>query len=873
VLTDTAQDQASSTTYLRNLDDLEGADLPLVGGKAFRLAVLKQNGFNVPSGLVLTTHFFETQLQHTKLSPLWAGSPNIDVTAEALGWLADALKTKPLAPKLAAVLDQYLNLILGPETSTFVVRSSVIDEDQRDHTFAGIHLTELSVPRSAIPIAITRCWASALSGPAIQYRHAHGMSIQSIKIAVLIQPMLSPDCSGVGFTLNPLTGIRDELVIEATWGLGNALVSGDIQPYLYRLASQPPDYLLLEQRAGNISPPPNKAGQAKNGPLSLPEITELARQLEQIQLLMGEPQDVEWARQNETFYLLQTRPIAVTPAPEQLLDQEWTRGNYAEDVPELPSPLLGALVERAQNQAVLFFQEIGLKVDNLGPYEKMIMGRPYLNLTLLKRGTAQVGINPDNFLHTMGYITPTTSGSVFSIDWRTAWQSRRVYRLALQRTLAIQQHVKTTEEVVAEAIHIMSNPNPEAPPADVLNQLRQQDRIYRALSTTNLGLTLASALVTGLGSRLIAPLTQDPVTTLNALALSGLKLGKDRLHQALRTLSQLARSNEQVRTYLDKAPDNFNNYAQNPAIPAEFKREFEDLLAEYGQRATYEADPSWPRYRDDPASLLRILRQYTLSRSPLDQDDKITDRPNLTGATETRPLLPWRQWLARPLIRAFRQFFLLRDRLDETKAKAMAVCRAWDLALGQRWVSRKWLAQPEDIFWLTLEEIERALIIGQGNAVTLSPTVQARKEIYQTYAKIEMPFYLQESQLSAIQLGVDLAADTPSDVAIGLPISPGQARGTVMVVRQLDDFEQLAGDNIILVMPSTAPAWLALLHSASGLIVETGGLLSHGSVIAREYGLPAVANIPRATQRFHTGDQVLIDGSTGVVQLLESGQS
>ncbi|MCB0226321.1 MAG: hypothetical protein KDI02_21700, partial [Anaerolineae bacterium] len=111
-----------------------------------------------------------------------------------------------------------------------------------------------------------------------------------------------------------------------------------------------------------------------------------------------------------------------------------------------------------------------------------------------------------------------------------------------------------------------------------------------------------------------------------------------------------------------------------------------------------------------------------------------------------------------------------------------------------------------------------------------------------------------------------------TDVFIGLPISPGQARGVVVVVRHPDEFNQIA-DNVILVMPSTDPAWLALLSSAAGLIVETGGLLSHGSVIAREYGLPAVANIPQATQRFQTGDTVLVDGSTGVIQLLEPSRS
>jgi pyruvate,water dikinase len=150
----------------------------------------------------------------------------------------------------------------------------------------------------------------------------------------------------------------------------------------------------------------------------------------------------------------------------------------------------------------------------------------------------------------------------------------------------------------------------------------------------------------------------------------------------------------------------------------------------------------------------------------------------------------------------------------------------------------------------------------------LSSTVQARKETYQTYAQTELPFNIQESQIASIQLGSGLSPEPASDVMMGLPISPGQARGTVVVLQSPHAFEKLA-DDIILVMPSTDPAWLPLLHLANGLIVEMGGLLSHGSVIAREYGVPAVANIPQATKRFKTGDQVLVDGSTGIVQLLE----
>jgi pyruvate,water dikinase len=232
-------------------------------------------------------------------------------------------------------------------------------------------------------------------------------------------------------------------------------------------------------------------------------------------------------------------------------------------------------------------------------------------------------------------------------------------------------------------------------------------------------------------------------------------------------------------------------------------------------------------------------------------------------------IIPWRRWLAAPFVRLLRRLLTLRDEANTQRARAMAACRQWDLALGQHWTDKGWLTQPEDIFWLTLNEIERTLMVEEDRGVTLPVTVQARKETYQTYADTTMPFTVKESEIGLIQLGVGFTPTDTSDVMVGLPVSPGQTRGRVVVLEHPHDYKK-SDDDIILVLPSTDPTWLPLLRLAAGLIVEMGGLLSHGSVIAREYGLPAVANIPDATRRYRNGDMVLVDGSTGVVQVLES---
>ncbi len=244
-----------SAKHLLTLTEIEADHLSLVGAKALNLALLIRNGLASPAGLVVTTDFFRAQIDHYAYGPVWAGSPDVAVTEGALQFLADFLKTTPLAPPLSAALTRRLNQVFPPHLQFFAARSSAVDEDHTDRSFAGCHLTELNVPRVLLPVSLTRCWASALTGPAVEYRLRHSMSLQAIKIAVLIQPMLKPDVAGVAFSMNPVTGNRDELVIEAAPRLGDAVAGGRVTPARYHLLRRHPHYPVLKKSAGNAVDP------------------------------------------------------------------------------------------------------------------------------------------------------------------------------------------------------------------------------------------------------------------------------------------------------------------------------------------------------------------------------------------------------------------------------------------------------------------------------------------------------------------------------------------------------------------------------------------------------------------------------------------
>jgi pyruvate,water dikinase len=861
--------------WLRTLDEIEGGDLPLVGGKAFNLATLRRHGLPVPNGLVVTTAFFEAQLRRHQFITLWAGSPDVAVTEGALFWLADTLKVTPLAHELLNAL--YTRLAdTFPDVELFAVRSSAMEEDTAGHAFSGIHLSELGVPREVVPVSLSRCWASAFSKPALRYRQQHGLPIQAIRLAVLIQPFIQPVAAGVAFTVNPLSGAHDELVVEATFGTGAAVVSGQVIPARYRLTKCSPHYPLVDWTAGAVS-----VGEGRS-PLSASQLRTMAQYLEQIEALMAAPQDVEWAVTteyaggDEGFIFLQTRPITALPGTTTPLDAEWSRVNYRELLPDLPSPLCASLMERTQGRALSFFSSLGFNQENSGPYIRIIYGRPYLNLTLVRRLVAQSGLRTAGLLWTVGHAGPPGElGAAYATDWRQVWAARRAVAISLWRGLRAGAWLSRFERLSRDVRRSLAATDwASASPADLLGRFRLRTQLSSQMTETDLVLSAATMAVVTIAAWTLGPLADDIGQFIRDVSHAGLETNSARQGRALLGMAKIARRDEQVWRYLADPHDGFRDYRQALA-GTPFLVAFDEFLACYGGQATFEADPGWPRYGEEPSSLLATVAQIANAAEVLSNLEEPGDQRQREQAGAWASLrsdrrlgkwLPWRRWLAHLAIGKLRRLVQMRDQLRARYGQVMTDCRAWDLNLAACWCGRHWLVEPEDCFWLTMEEIERGLMAEDEVGPTLPALVQARRETYQNYAATEMPYTLRESDV------MGLVGTTLSSVLSGLPVSPGQVQGHVIVLRRPEDADRMQ-EGAILVTPSTDPAWFPIFLRARGLIVETGGLLSHGSIIAREFHLPAVANIPQATSRFHDGDLVLLDGGTGLVQILEPAQS
>ncbi|UCH37572.1 MAG: PEP/pyruvate-binding domain-containing protein, partial [Candidatus Bathyarchaeota archaeon] len=359
---------------IKSLDQLTVADMPLVGAKAYNCARLRRAGFQVPNGFAITPEVSAQSFQ------------SLDLDKE---------------------LERF------PESTLFVVRSSAVDEDSAKHSFAGIHETKLNVTRDSIVEAVNACLLSVKSPRAIAYRRIMGLTTKNVKTGILIQEMIQPTVSGVAFTMNPVTGATDELVINASWGLGEALVSGRVEPDEFHVRKS--DGTVLSSSIGSK----RFIVASRNGVSSLVEteehkqeactltnklLQELTDLLIRIEQEYGSPQDIEWCHDGGQFWILQSRTVTKRPQLP-LLDIQWTRANAREILPDLTSPqtllMICETLERAER---FFYTDLVAPATELGPVAKGFYGRLYLNLSQSLRISKQIGQPPASVLRMLGHV-------------------------------------------------------------------------------------------------------------------------------------------------------------------------------------------------------------------------------------------------------------------------------------------------------------------------------------------------------------------------------------------------------------------------------------------------------------------------------------
>jgi rifampicin phosphotransferase len=798
------------TPLLKTLDAITADDRRQVGGKAFNCAHLKQAGFPVPDGLVVPA----------------------DVTDERLSSLTEHPWFRTL-----------------PETALFAVRSSGAAEDSAGDSFAGMHETKLNVARDRLVAAVLECRRSADTAQARAYRAARHLPADETRIAVLIQQMVPAVRSGVAFTVNPVTG-ANEIVINSAEGLGEALVSGQVTPDEEHLP---------------------KTDQSS-----------LVKLLVGIERLYGSPQDVEWCFDGDHYWIVQSRPVTtkvpvpVTPAHVVVSDHreiEWTRANLAEVLPDQLSPqALETYVTFLNAAERAFFGGLLAPESQLGPIIKAFYGRLYFNLSQLRHVTESAGAAFANTLRSLGHpeqihpddeIAPKVSLVRFlriipdivrlaRYDLGMAGVFRRHQErveAAVERLSRVDPHAISDQEIWA-AIQWWVDSAPEAiPPVLVMSGVQgREDQIRKACARVGFAY-----------DKLVYP----------NLAAGERSVSSQQAFDLIR-LAGVARHEPRTSAYL-RANDGTFTDLRVALAGTRFLSEFDEFLGRYGHRGRYESDWSIPRMRENPATVLFAIREQ-LNAEP--QDPAVLARRQSAEAAaawrafESR-LTRWQRWTLLPRVRRtlaqLKQQYLWREAVRSDLTRVLAALRLYHLTLASRFVERSWLDRPDDYFLLLLGEVKQACM-EPARGPELKAIAARRAEERAAERDLQMPLFMRESQLPSL-MAADLRTDQFVDALTGLCVSPGVVEADVVVMRDPGEFATMKR-GAILVAPATDPSWTPLFTLASGVIVEVGGMLSHASTIAREYGLPALANVKSATRILKTGDRVHLDASGGVVRRL-----
>ncbi len=845
------------------------ATLERVGGKGMSLAKMLAAGLPVPGGFHVTTSAYRVFVEANALQPrilaALAGLDATDTTAleEAARTISALFAAGATPPPIAEALAA---AYAGLHNAPVAVRSSATAEDLPGASFAGQQETYLNIRGTdAVLAAVKKCWASLWTARAIAYRLNQQIDQGSVALAVVVQELVAADAAGIMFTANPVGGQRDEVVINAAWGLGEAIVSGAVTPDTLTVAKlgarvlrrETAEKLIMTVRTPDgTHEEPVPAARQRAPVLSDSQVAELARLGVQIEQFYGMPMDIEWVLAGGQFAIVQARPITALPPEWTRPDPTilYTRGSLAEHTPSPVTPLFATLGLQLANDATLHLWDTVVGgahqiVPAEGGYQA-INNYVYLGLRM----------GAKSFLKIAGtYVTKVGSFFRESVE---RWQAAR-------------------QELAAVVGVWEGKPVGSLPESELLAGVRA---VFGAACYyfTEIQMTLPTAAIseasfTQFYDRVVRRPGDPPATTfvkgLETIALQGEK--------SLFDLAGWVRANPALAAYLSQTSSeqlaaDFQGAATPSDLPAErwaeWRERFARHLAEFG-RTAYEFDFAIPTPQDTPAPVLDALKAY-LAGSADDpyqrQRDAIAAREQATSTMLNRLGAPRKAWFTK-LLRWAQNTGPMREDSIFDMGMGHPLIRRMLGELGRRFAAAGAIAQPDEIYWLEQAEVE-ALIgdLEQGRALPdLSARVSERRAAWQASLALVPPLTLPErSRWSRLFHGGEAETRDGKVVLKGVGTSGGRITAPACVLFGPDDFGKLKrGD--VLVAVTTTPAWTPLFAQAAAVVTDIGGPLSHSSIVAREYGIPAVMAARTATRAIRNGQLVTVDGTAGTITLGE----
>ncbi|WP_420475536.1 PEP/pyruvate-binding domain-containing protein [Noviherbaspirillum sp. ST9] len=857
------------TPYILPFDSHRNEAAREIGGKALNLCRLRRNGFRVPPGFCVSVLAFDAML---------AANPPLSALIDR--WFAGLTshETVRAAWEAAAwpeVLSEEIDRAVAglDPAEPLAVRSSAIVEDSKQFSFAGQFETKLGIAGGdACRRALKSCWASLCSEVLRQHAIDHALTRHDLKMAVVVQTMIRPRVAGVLFTVDPMSQDRDRLRIEANYGLGEALVSGDITPDSV-VVDKVSGAVIAQEIAHKASHLRYERGSVVDRPvpeclrdvlsLSAGDIGKLAHEARRIEAWAGRPQDIEWAFDGENLYIVQSRDITTladidsslfTP---QVIEGSWTRENMSERFYKVNTPFtISTLYPALEKGLEATFNRIGIRADksSFGPLIRVFYGRPYLNKSLVAHALKGIKVDKTQMEAVLG-------------KRENMGFNPRLPLIAIGVLRMISEGFKDWEAYQREALDPLVVPSEAELAAKSLPALRQlldaQLKIFEQYWVVHMINVRCADFCQKIIRMLLGCVHASEEEAFDAFCRLSAGFAENITFDSdaeLHRISRLILKKPNLATALVSGSHAAFQRAlgADPAGP-EIAARFDRFIARFGFKLEHQEfhDRQW---RDSPEL---VWQHIAAAMNGQDEDPKtrvlkkVKEREHAFAATLSRFKGPL-GFVLRPVFKSIYRkmcdYIPARENDQFHFGKLVYVMRRTLIHTGKRLVESGVLAGEDDIFFLELEKIPAST----DGAVDLKGYVARQRALFAHYEAMDIPYDINDDAKPA--QGANARAGWT-----GYGVSKGIVTATASIAHDPSELNSV-GDGCILVTHSTNPAWTPAFGRIAALVTESGGMLSHGAIMAREYGIPAVLGVRGATSLIATGDAITVNGTEGRVR-------
>ncbi len=930
------------TSYTATLDTKDDS-LEVVGGKGRSLAKMTNAGFHVPGGFQVTTAAYRSFVADNNLQDqilefakpaVVEGRPSFEQSSTNIqGLFAEIELAEEITSEIRAA---YESLDREPPVA---VRSSANAEDLPGLSFAGQQETYLNVTGAdAVVAAVRNCWSSLWTAQAISYRHQNGIDQDSVAMAVVVQIMVPSEVSGILFTANPATGERNEIIINASFGLGEAVVSGQVTPdtYIVDKANKtvketmigPKEQKIISDGAQGVKMEDVSASERDQSSLSDDMLTELIETVLKIEALYdGLPQDIEWAFSNGKLHLLQSRPI--TNLPVQPIEVEWiptppaktlVRRQIVENMPDPVCPLFEQLymteglemprkdksvmvgggplfvtmngfayqradwpqlqpkkkkeskevtdddLEEQDNRLAKLAAALNTPDDKVAKQEEHDMELMVADLPKEDRrafSEFQASQNIDDLAHQV--TMPRSGTSVYMFASKTDFNDRQLaewHDETMPRLRGVGEKWAKLDLATASDEELL---------AGIIEMGHEEGNYWSSNASHTFG--VAKSTDSHLQDFLATHLPDH--NYISGQFLSGIESKTMQANRDLFEIAKLIRASEELTYLVIVTPAQFLMDALREHADATAVVEgIDQYLDAYGHQG-YSMDFVEPTQIEDPSALFATIKAMVQDEDydPKNQEikaaaireQKFSEVSELLSGIEYWQFR-YRWWLAR-------KYNYIREEVAFYFGYTWKVLRPMASELGRRMVEAGTFLLPEDIYFMVTDEIEQAIEARKsGKALPeLGKLAAKRRELREARKRHHPPGTVPEeaSNVPGIKFKeTQIKNDENSDTMRGFAVSSGRITAPASVILGPTEFDKMAPGSI-LVSPLTTPAWTQLFAHAVGLVTDMGSILAHGSIVAREYGIPAVLGVGNGTKRIKHGQMITIDGDAGTVDIHE----